>query len=1490
MYIKRVLTLLLLLSHFTLVAAEFSRYLNNYSVEDGLSQSYVNQTIQDNIGYLWIATDYGLNRFNGYQIERIHGPDNVFSTDGILFMTNLSNGKLLISTYYTGAYVIDPNSLQAEQIYDGKLTNNKEEVLTVEFALEYDGQLWLAIGKYLVKYEMQHGRLQTMFELNDNKDLIRHLYVHDDILFIASSNGLYRYRSENSKATKVPHLPLDVTPSFDNSNTKFIVDDDELGLLIGTVDGLYALKSENGQYNASTLLSNINIWDMVKHGNAYYLATDNGLYQYAIKTKKLKPIARYSERHPLVNNNKIRDIFIDKSGLLWLASETKGVYYWNPDNQLFTSISNIGGVPLSSPLVNDVLFDSDDSLWVATQNGLNHFNVKNKEVKSWFVNQDVKQSYGQHTIYQLFQVDDAHFWMFHGDGLSLFNTKRREIVSNAIDTTLNEEFAKLSATSVYPITRNRFIVLSYTGHFILDITNSTLTAIESLNKKFDTDLSVSFMKSFVNNDGVLYVTGGAIYHYDYTSDTLQLIHRLKNYQIHDFKFVTDWHRDSNGNIWLSYNGLGIIQLNKEFDLISQFTYENGLVDNRVFAISEDKNNHLWINSQSGLFRYTPKNHTLLHYKTDHGLLSNELGYVSKQMENGDFLVNSVAGMITFDPDTLPSTFKYSKKAKLLDVQVASRAQSRFANLHDVTLKHDDYGIQFTYSNFDYATKKDTYYIIELTGPTLIEYPEYTSNTLDFSHLQPGKYVLRITATTRNSVTQAEPLEISLTVKHNPLTSPLTIALYVILSVGFFLLLLKRRSKQQALLLKAHEQSTAAQQRAQFALDASNSGVWVYDSDTQFIYHERFSEDLGYDNASGCTLETFLALIHENDVTRLKEQWSAFTSGNISLWDVTYRVKSKSGQWQWYRDMGRLSEESIKSDALIYTGTYTNISETKQTQQQAMLYSEALEKMNEWLLILGENLEPVTSNPAFNQRFISQTETLSSAQLINIFDKFKFKKHYDQVRKLAVGEKIRFEESVATNSGELIPVSISVSAIGVESVSNYVVVLSDLTQQKKVERELTKLANYDHLTGLPNRILMQDRIKQAIVHSQNTSIALLFIDLDRFKQVNDSFGHAMGDLLLNEVACRLKAIINCQSSVGRQSGDEFIVLVDTDVSPKKVSDIANRIIHALNEPFLLKGNRVHISSSVGIALYPFDARSPEELIQNADIAMIHAKSSGKNCFRFYTESMNKASRNRLLLENELVDAVQENRFTNYYQPIINVELSDISGVELLLRWFNNGQFVSPAQFIPIAEQSGQIIKITEHAITNALIELKPWLLTNSKRYVSINLSAYHFAQHNLTDSILKLLARSSISPQQIRLELTENILIEGTSSVIEQLNQLKDAGFKLFLDDFGTGYSSLTYLSQFPVDVIKIDQSFVKTMSDSKTNQAIVKTIVTLAHTLDNYCIAEGVEQISQLSMLKRLGCTNFQGYYFAKPMPICEFLSEATQNEIARKIKISKSI
>jgi diguanylate cyclase (GGDEF)-like protein/PAS domain S-box-containing protein len=435
-------------------------------------------------------------------------------------------------------------------------------------------------------------------------------------------------------------------------------------------------------------------------------------------------------------------------------------------------------------------------------------------------------------------------------------------------------------------------------------------------------------------------------------------------------------------------------------------------------------------------------------------------------------------------------------------------------------------------------------------------------------------------------------------------------------------------------------------------------------------------------------------------------------------------------------------------------------------------------------------------------------------------------------------------------------------------------IQDITTQKIAEEKAQWLSQYDALTGLPNRKLLNDRVQYAIsiAHRSKEPIALLFLDLDHFKNINDSLGHSIGDNLLIEVSNRMKLIVREEDTLSRQGGDEFIiVLPNTDADG--AAHVAQKIIDVVSQPYSIKDHELSVTPSIGISLYPIDGNNAEALYQSADSAMYHAKHDGRNCYRFVIPEIQARSARNLEIENALRHALQRNELEVYYQPQTSMDTGKLIGAEALLRWNHPTLgMLSPAEFIPIAEESGQIVTIGEWVLRNALRQLKSWITQGMEPFImAVNLSAIQFHHPSLVSMVLNILDELQLPPKYLELELTEGIAMENPLHAIEIMNELYDHGIRMSIDDFGTGYSSLNYLKQFRVYKLKIDQSFVRDIDKNPEDKTIVNTIINMANNLNMITIAEGVETAEQLAILREIGCDEIQGYYFSKPLPAPAF-------------------
>ncbi|WP_035100300.1 sensor domain-containing protein [Aneurinibacillus terranovensis] len=437
--------------------------------------------------------------------------------------------------------------------------------------------------------------------------------------------------------------------------------------------------------------------------------------------------------------------------------------------------------------------------------------------------------------------------------------------------------------------------------------------------------------------------------------------------------------------------------------------------------------------------------------------------------------------------------------------------------------------------------------------------------------------------------------------------------------------------------------------------------------------------------------------------------------------------------------------------------------------------------------------------------------------------------------------------------------------------SYVSIRRDITKQKEIERQIYELAYYDPLTHLRNRRGFHEYIEQEIENARHeqSMFATIFIDLDRFKLVNDTLGHKVGDGLLEAIACRMNERLDSKlTTMFRIGGDEFTVVWSNIQSIEDVKATAAKILHIFEEPFDIKGYQISITPSLGVSIYPTHGEDSESLLRRADTAMYYAKESGENHYEIYTEEMENDFVNRTTLEQELRIALKSNKLQLYYQPKINIQNKKMVGVEALLRW-NHPEwgFIPPDKFIPIAENSGFIIPLGEWVIRTACKQNKEWQNEGYAPFImSINLSTLQFKQQNLVEMVADALRESDLDAKWIEIEITESVLINYGSEVIDKLNQLKAMGVHISIDDFGTGYSSFNHIKNLPIDIVKIDRSFVSELPNSN-DEAIVKAIISMAQALNLKVLAEGIETEKQWSFLHQEGCQEGQGFLFSKPLP-----------------------
>jgi len=638
----------------------------------------------------------------------------------------------------------------------------------------------------------------------------------------------------------------------------------------------------------------------------------------------------------------------------------------------------------------------------------------------------------------------------------------------------------------------------------------------------------------------------------------------------------------------------------------------------------------------------------------------------------------------------------------------------------------------------------------------------------------------------------------------------------------------------------------------------------------------YCELMGYTEDELRGLE-WAAITHPDDLAVGTEEFRRMFAREIPYVLVEKRYVRKDGRVLW----GLLSSSAIFDDAGQVQFVFSqvqDISSRKQAEQalreQSEIYKAMLEAQSQLgeIIILSENQVPIYTNDALAR--MTGYEPAELAQLGSLYDLVPASQRnglVETVRGIAGADKPRhFAASIARKDGTLIDLEVTNLQFQSGGRTRVLTLARDVTPRKQAERDLEHQALHDSLTGLPNRVLLRDRLEQAVLWAGRShgSVALLVMDLDQFKDVNDSSGHQAGDILLQRVALRLQEAVRSSDTVARLGGDEFaILLVGADTAGAERA--ARKILDDLEQPFVVEGRALDIGASIGIAVHPAHGADAEALLRRADIAMYVAKRSRHAHATFASQHEETGGGvGRLALMAELRRAIQDGQLLLHYQPIIFLKTGEVGGFEALVRWQHPQRgVVAPTEFIPLAEQSGLIQPLTRWVLGAALAQPRQWPSRNGPMTVSVNISMRNLLDPELPDTIAQLLEAHRAPPTSLRLEVTENVIMAEPERTSQTLTRLRELGVGLSIDDFGTGYSSLAYLQRLPVDQLKIDRAFVTPMATDAGSAAIVQAAIDLAHNLRLAVVAEGVEDRRSCDLLLALGCEMAQGYYISRPMP-----------------------
>jgi diguanylate cyclase (GGDEF)-like protein/hemerythrin-like metal-binding protein/PAS domain S-box-containing protein len=689
--------------------------------------------------------------------------------------------------------------------------------------------------------------------------------------------------------------------------------------------------------------------------------------------------------------------------------------------------------------------------------------------------------------------------------------------------------------------------------------------------------------------------------------------------------------------------------------------------------------------------------------------------------------------------------------------------------------------------------------------------------------------------------------------------------------------------------QAQEKLRTAKERYALATAAGNTGVWDWNPVSDEIYADPILRRiLGYeDHEMPSRSEGWIELVHSEDRPYFRSEMERVLEGASTRFDTEIRMILKDGAVKWFIVRGTvIRDEEGRPVRMI--GTQTDVTDRKHAEERLDLAAKIIEGSNEAICVTDTGANIIGVNDAFCKLAgYERHEVLGKNPRVLKSGRHDDRFYEEMWRTILSEGEWRGEIWDRRKNGEIYPKLLSISAVRNHrhEITHYVGFSSDLSKIKQTEERLERLAHFDPLTGLANRFLFRDRMRREIedARGKGLRVGLMVLDLDRFKDVNDTLGHPAGDALLTAVAERLRECVGESETVSRIGGDEFSIVLPGMGDVGEPPRVGRRILETLARPFDLAGREAHVSCSIGISLYPDDGDNVDKLLQHADTALYRAKERGKNTFMFFSGEMNRELVERAELEADLRTAVADDRLSVFYQPIVDFDSGVIVGAEALLRWIDPTRgSVSRGRMIPLAEDTGLIVPIGEWVLRSACEQGRRWReMGFPPVHVAVNVSGRQLMRKGFVDKVIEILEETGMEPADLELELTETVAIRDVETTIDAFRVLKDHGIGISIDDFGTGYSSLSYLKRLPVDKLKIDRSFITDIASYRDHEPILGAIVAVAHSLGLTVTAEGIETRKQVGVLWSLDCDQWQGYYFSRPVPEDQFTGMLKQGRTA---------
>lgn len=1464
--------------------------VSRLSPAEGLSQSYVNTLLLDSQGFLWLSTEAGLNRYDGYQVLNVSGPDGVLEEVVLNRIYQDSQERIWIATQNVGLFSYDVKTDSYKSYFPSPKTEEDYLSYSVFQILEKDAEhIWLGRGDNVAVMHIETGNIVDEIKLpvDNQRTIVRAMLNVGEFLFIATSDGAYVHKQGSKRVEKVQYID-EITHEY-QSNTKRLYLKDSSTLLLGAVKGLYEIDITNLEKQFSdnvfdwqykTLFADINVWDIEPQDDHLLLATDKGLLHFWPETGEKVRDQRILNSEFTLADSSILDIVKDSHQGLWLATKSDGAFYLSEQVDRFKNVSNLN-VKGSGFSHNTVwrMVELDGYIWAATNDGLTRYDPKKNETQIFLKGHLGEDVYPEFSIYTLHLYQNK-LWLETNRGFFVYDPIKDEATKLVGLTDADTKILQDRLYGVY-VSEDGFVYFIHAeqGFFKYNIQDKTLHKLEGQFEKFDPFLSFSFLKPLPSHPThPLFFTGGTLYRFDPIFQKLHTIYAVPDAHEDIPIIVQSYIIDKNNVLWLSLSNYGLIGLDPQSsERVHTIDLEENNLGTLMYGMQEDDEGMIWMSSHKGIWRLDPDNLHLQQFTTGDGLLSNEFnGGAALKLANGNIAYGSVKGFTIFDPKVNRPIQNLLDKVNITSVELMSRklTDSGLKVFESIELEHDDIGLEVSFSAMSFIYQDRIVYEYQISGGQRIL--TRGNNRVVFPKLNPGNYQLKIWAKDPLTGDYTPPASLSIKVHYPIWRSPLAIASYIFIITVLFALWLRRKQRIEQILLAAHKETQNSEMRLKLALESSDSGVWDWQLDHHLIYQPRLIAELGYHN-DAVTLDEYLQKIHPQERTMFRLEWLEFVTTNKGYFNCTYRLQHKDGHWRWYKDSGKVMAWTSDVPERV-TGTYTNLTREKMFAERARLFGAAFEQARDWVFILDRQLRIKACNAAIQQAFNIVEEPKSSSSL-NFGLPIATRMHYlRKISQLKVSEHFVGEERVGLANGKQCHVLIKVTAVsdGHGELSNYVVALTDISAQKESERAIQQSENINAVTQLASKARFIDWVEHAISQKEpGKSLAVMAVRVDRLKHFYDIYGKQFFESLIKHIAKQLTVSLGQQVNLAFANGREFMVLLERLEEPAQVTQCIAKIKQQFEQAQLIDGHNIQLAPFIGVASFPEDAENADELCQKARMALNHAMDEHGRDYQFFTRAMQTRAERIFAIEQTLMTSLKDGNFVNQYQPILNYQTKQVEGLEVSLKWPSLDNY-SKQDVNAVAKQIGASHRLLLQALSAGLIELKQWHLQHPELYLAINLTAADLVQSDLLSRIANVISRCNVNAKHVVFEITEALTVVNSEQTIHLMTQLKSIGCQLHINGFGSEFASLASLQSLPVDAFKIAPTLI---NQKEGEQAIIAhAVISVANLLDKRCIAEGVQNSKQVNTLIEIGCHIFQGPIYGEAVTgdyVSELLNQA---------------